>query len=538
MLFRSAKYGGPSPSCSKQVQAKICAAVKEKYGVEYATQSPDIQAKSVETCQERYGSRTPLGASSIREKIKATNRTRYGGNAPMCSPDVREKTNATCEAKYGVAHVTQLDSVIQKVKQSKAQRGTFGTSVVEDSLYDQLCLVFGESDIERQYTSEIYPFACDFYIRSRDLYIELNGSWTHGSHWFDADSEDDIKLSQLWQARGTAYYKNAVHVWTKADVKKRSAAAFGRLNYVVFWGEQGQDAALWFALGCPDGHDWEYEYSWLPARELSGSSVMKSLSGTASNLSRIAKAYQFSVFYQREMLLWAENRVFRGLPLQVWLYLNRFKFLGKLPGDLTDAEIVRGFTIAGVIKGYTVFDTRLMNAFVEKYSVDSIYDPCAGWGERLLYCFCHDITYHGVDINTALQPGYDRMISDFGMICQNVSFADSAVFQPNMHADAVFTCPPYGSLERYSSSGAENLDDAEFIVWWDKVVKNSMFTGAKYFAFQVNRKWHARMRDVVIENGFSFLEELMPDFTRVGHFNRKGGGNTKSEFESVLVFVR
>lgn len=52
---------------------------------------------------------------------------------------------------------------------------------------------YGIENVKRQYKSELYPFACDFYIQNLDLYIECNFHWTHGGHKFDKNNENDIK---------------------------------------------------------------------------------------------------------------------------------------------------------------------------------------------------------------------------------------------------------------------------------------------------------------------------------------------------------
>lgn len=537
MATNQERYGVDRPVQSDAIKARIAETFRQKYGVSYLGQIPGVRDKAHETCLMRYGSEEPLASSVVRKKIETTNWSKYGGPAPLSSKEIRRKVRDTVREKYGVDYVVQSDNVVRKTRETKAERHTFHTSFGEDALYDKLCQRFGSQDIVRQYSSDVYPFACDFYIKSRDLYLELNGSWTHGTGWFEGSDSDEDTVA-LWAKRGTRYYQNAIHVWTSADVQKRAAARAAVLNYVVFWDSKLRDADLWFALGCPDGRDWDKMYSWISERIMVLPEHIQHLSGTPSNFSAVAKSYQFSVFYGRELLLWQENKQFRGLPLQVWLYANRLQYLGKAPDMLTTAELMRGFTVAGVMKGYTVFDTSLMNDFVKKYQISSVYDPCAGWGERMLYCFYHGINYEGVDVNEALKPGYDSMIQDFGMVYQTIQFADSGVYQPVKHADAVVTCPPYGNIERYSEYGAENLSESDFLTWWQQVVKHSLMAGVTWFAFQINQKWRDRMLNVVEQNGFCFVEELIPRFVRSGHFNRPAGSNQKREFESMLVCRR
>ena len=93
---------------------------------------------------------------------------------------------------------------------TKRKNGTFKMSKKEDKAYDILCKKFGKDDIIRQYQSEKYPFNCDFYIKSLDLYIECNFSWTHGKHWFDENNEEDIRRLEFMKSKNTAYYDNAI----------------------------------------------------------------------------------------------------------------------------------------------------------------------------------------------------------------------------------------------------------------------------------------------------------------------------------------
>ena len=76
----------------------------------------------------------------------------------------------------------------------RKRNGSWNVSKPEDRVYGFLTSKFGKEDVDRQYRSSSYPFSCDFYIKSLDLYIECNFSWTHGGHWFDSNSKDDIAI--------------------------------------------------------------------------------------------------------------------------------------------------------------------------------------------------------------------------------------------------------------------------------------------------------------------------------------------------------
>ena len=125
------------------------------------------------------------------------------------------------KSTYGVKNAFQLKSVKQKLyakrEEMQAHRDathrknkTFKTSKKEDEAYKVLCKKFGEDDVIRQFKSDVYPFNCDFYIKSLDLYIECNFSWTHGGHWFDSSSKEDLEKLEKWKSKKTKYYDNAI----------------------------------------------------------------------------------------------------------------------------------------------------------------------------------------------------------------------------------------------------------------------------------------------------------------------------------------
>ena len=55
------------------------------------------------------------------------------------------------------------------------KNNSYGKSREEDNYYKQLLSIYSSEDIVRQYyDKERYPFHCDFYIKSEDLFIEFN----------------------------------------------------------------------------------------------------------------------------------------------------------------------------------------------------------------------------------------------------------------------------------------------------------------------------------------------------------------------------
>ena len=109
---------------------------------------------------------------------------------------------------------------------------SFNKSSKEDESYEILCKKW--QDTKRQYKSEKYPFDCDFYIPSLDLYIECNYHWTHGGKPYE-ETEEDLAKVEKWKNKNTKYYDNAISTWTIRDVNKRKIAKENKLNWIEFF---------------------------------------------------------------------------------------------------------------------------------------------------------------------------------------------------------------------------------------------------------------------------------------------------------------
>lgn len=528
------------------VDAKKKATNEECYGDTCVMNNPDIRAKHQETCIEKYGVDHPMRIDK--------NRAAFSLRLKEHADEYNKKSRETCMEKYGVPYYSQTNDFkrIQskrmsdlKVKKQicavRLKNHTFKSSLPEDNLYELLCMCFDKSDIERQYISEEYPFACDFYIKSRNLYIELNASWTHGCHWYDMRSNNDVRIVNEWRGKNTAYYDNAISTWTQRDVKKRCLAGIHNLNYVVFWDEKLSDAMLWIGMDCPDGQDWQREYSWLPERNLMADFSYPEIDA-CTNKSVIAavKAANGHVFYANEIALWNKNPyVLRHGTLQARLYENRYKYLGKLPYELSDAEILRGLSIAGLYRGYSVFDNTGMVDLIKRYDVKSIYDPCAGWGERLLTSGLLGVKYHGCDINMRLFGGYDSLINHYNLQNCTTHLGDSSIYDMRKHNhDCVFTCPPYESVEHYTMVGAENFSHEDFLKWWKEVVLYSVSDTTHVFAYQINTRFKDDMNQILLDLGWTLTEQIPVGKKVVSHLTKRHGKKEKRNWDEIQVFVR
>ena len=228
----------------------------ERYGCEHLNQNAEI-------------------ASRMIESSKQTFRDKYGVDHPMkvaaIAQVATQHRQQTMIAKYGAGNSVEIKSIRDKIFAARKRNGTCSTSRAEDALYELLCDQF--SDVQRNVVVDArYPWHVDFYIPSRNLFIELNGDVSHGGHWFDANAKCDQQRVFSWQQNSTTKprYARMLRVWTETDVQKRNTARRNQLNYLVFWDAtvckiNGSDfprlldARAWIADGCPDAKNWYSE---------------------------------------------------------------------------------------------------------------------------------------------------------------------------------------------------------------------------------------------------------------------------------------
>lgn len=124
---------------------------------------------------------------------------------------------------------------------TKKKNNSFNISSKEELLYKELCDLYGKDDIERQYSTDPrYPFNCDFYIKSKDLFIEYNGTFDHGEHPFDKNNPEDIKKLKELEFKVETYgaksrYNNVIYIWTVRDVLKLETMRKNHLNFRILY---------------------------------------------------------------------------------------------------------------------------------------------------------------------------------------------------------------------------------------------------------------------------------------------------------------
>lgn len=196
----------------------------EKYGKEYYSQTDEYREKVKQTSLMKYGTEHFLQSDVVKDKIMNTVIDRYDVNYIFQREDIQEMSHS--------------QESLEKIYNTKKKNNTFSSSKPEKELEVELRKLF--PDLKTQYKSEVYPFACDYYIPSLDLYIEYNGMWTHGGCFYDENDENSRNILEMWKQRSehSTFYKNAIDGWTQRDILKLNTALENNLNYIAWFNEE------------------------------------------------------------------------------------------------------------------------------------------------------------------------------------------------------------------------------------------------------------------------------------------------------------
>ena len=235
------KYGAYDVMHIPHILQKIKDTNLKKFGVEFPLQqlkkeNSEIYQKISQTCINKFDVDSPLKNKEVREKIKQTNIQKYGVDNPLKNKEIREKIKQTNIQKYGVDNPLKNKEIWKK---SQDNRQISSKSKLENNFLNYLKLKYESDDIITQYKSKEYPYYCDFYIKSINLYIEIQGHWTHNDHPFDINNLNDQQIMNIWRTKSLSdkYYKNALNTWTIKDVEKRNTAIQNNLNYLEIFGK-------------------------------------------------------------------------------------------------------------------------------------------------------------------------------------------------------------------------------------------------------------------------------------------------------------
>lgn len=193
--------------------------------------SEDIKQNIIKTTNEIYGVDNVMQNKKFTEDFVS----------PFSDPKVRHKAMSSKNANV-------RESILLVKKTGDFSKASIKSSF-ELTVFKKLVEKYGFDDVFYEYGfhpyDKRYPFNCDFYIKSLDLFIELNIHSSHGSGWYMDTRDDKLRLEHL-KSSPNKMSKETIATWAKRDVKKRKLAKQNNLNYLVFWDNDLYDFFVWY----------------------------------------------------------------------------------------------------------------------------------------------------------------------------------------------------------------------------------------------------------------------------------------------------
>lgn len=201
---------------------KMKQSMLEKYGVDNPFKLP----------HEVWNKGLTKNTNSSVAKISQSNK----GKVPWNKGKHIKGTPHSEETKKRLSEIHSSPEMKSRKAKAIVKNGTNHSSKLEKLLLELLINKFGENDVLSPYFDvERYPFNCDFYIKSKDLFIELNGFFTHQDEPYDENNSKHQKLVEQLKSDDSKWAKSILYTWTILDVKKRTIAKENNLNFLEIY---------------------------------------------------------------------------------------------------------------------------------------------------------------------------------------------------------------------------------------------------------------------------------------------------------------
>lgn len=181
-----------------------------------------------ETASQEYIDQREIKKQKSRDLWTDEDKLKYHNK--MSESAIRDRANTSPEEYH-------RRSIL--ATETKKKNGTFGTSINEDITYKLLCEKFGEDDIVfDNYIDDRYSTKCDFYIKSLDIFIELNIFPSHGDHPFNKNNKQDLALMEKLKNNNDDWSNMILDAWGNRDIKKFEQAKRNKLNYIAVYNNE------------------------------------------------------------------------------------------------------------------------------------------------------------------------------------------------------------------------------------------------------------------------------------------------------------
>ena len=401
-----------------------------------------------------------------REKAVNTTKKKHNGNFWSDEQLKRIQENIVKNRKIiNEKNKAKIKECIEEFKNLSGKGISGCSSKVEIDFYKYLINTFSFENVDPQHYDDQYPYSCDFFIPGLNLYIEIQGSWTHGKHPFNPDDKKDNEKLNYWKSKDSEYYNNAIYTWTDLDVRKRVCVRDNHLNYLEIFSNNIEDCITIF-----ENYITEKIVDYCLTQELPGNGKWPSNHPIwdCNVGNKVSPRFAWS---DRNYLEKAVKNIFYMLPKDEKFRIRHIKEL--LNCQMSDNRIVYAsqkllqmiqdrFTIAKIAPKVTAISEYSVKKIIDESGIDisnGVYLPMAGFGGiyRAVKSY-GDIDVEAYDINEKFCHWYGWKQKD--MLAQKV-----------ITDKVCICCPPFGKKYEHWDGTPDEMSDIDFKEWYKLIKK-------------------------------------------------------------------
>ena len=401
-----------------------------------------------------------------REKAVNTTKKKHNGNFWSDEQLKRIQENIVKNRKIiNEKNKAKIKECIEEFKNLSGKGISGCSSKVEIDFYKYLINTFSFENVDPQYYDDQYPYSCDFFIPGLNLYIEIQGSWTHGKHPFNPDDKKDNEKLNYWKSKDSEYYNNAIYTWTDLDVRKRVCVRDNHLNYLEIFSNNIEDCITIF-----ENYITEKIVDYCLTQELPGNGKWPSNHPIwdCNVGNKVSPRFAWS---DRNYLEKAVKNIFYMLPKDEKFRIRHIKEL--LNCQMLDNRIVYAsqkllqmiqdrFTIAKIAPKVTAISEYSVKKIIDESGIDisnGVYLPMAGFGGIYGAVKSYgDIDVEAYDINEKFCYWYGWKQKD--MLAQKV-----------ITDKVCICCPPFGKKYEHWDGTPDEMSDIDFKEWYKLIKK-------------------------------------------------------------------
>lgn len=183
------------------------------------------------------------------------------------------------------------------------------------------------------------------------------------------------------------------------------------------------------------------------------------------------------------------------------------------------SEIRRTLVLSGGLASVTKYRASISKYIVNRYSAKSVFDPCIGWGGRMIGSLAAGANYTGCEPDPNTFRGLQGILQDIEKTADihNVPVETFVNTLPDHSVDMILTSPPYYTLEIYTAGDQSVKENMSWESWVSTWLRPLVLECLRILKPEGVSCWSVKnfkypladvVRDIHIEKGYMCIESI------------------------------